>query len=91
MVSAITFVFGLPAPVRRLLISGYGTNIEGPISAVWKALERCHTAVHDMGVPRIATDIRLGTRTDKPEYGEWANGLSENERKKESVLRQLAP
>ncbi|WFD35843.1 hypothetical protein MCUN1_002711 [Malassezia cuniculi] len=71
-------------------LHGYGTNLEGPISAVWKALERCHEAVHAMGVPRIATDIRLGTRTDKPQYGSWAEGLSENARKKESVLRRLA-
>ncbi|WVQ75408.1 hypothetical protein IAR50_005029 [Cryptococcus sp. DSM 104548] len=45
--------------------SGYGTNIEGPWDAVMKAIGDCHTAVHAMGTPRIATDIRIGTRTDK--------------------------
>jgi hypothetical protein len=44
---------------------------------------------------RIATDIRIGTRTDKPGPGqkghqEWAEGLGENERKRESVRRTLA-
>ena len=42
-----------------------------------------------MGVERIATDIRLGTRTDKPKNEAWAEGLTENRRKRESVLRRL--
>ena len=76
--------------VARSDSSGYGTNVEGPISIVWCALQRCHEAVHAMGVPRIATDIRLGTRTDKPSHAEaaWAQGLTENQRTRESV-RQL--
>ncbi|ODN91456.1 hypothetical protein L198_05972 [Cryptococcus wingfieldii CBS 7118] len=45
--------------------SGYGTNVEGPWDAVMKAIGDCHTAVHALGTPRIATDIRIGTRTDK--------------------------
>lgn len=77
----------------RDLCSGYGTNLEGPISAVWQALQKCHEAVHALGVERIATDIRLGTRTDKPsgsqDTGHWAQGLTENQRKRESVLRRL--
>lgn len=51
-----------------------------------------------MGIPRIATDIRIGTRVDKAAPGEgqaalgeeWTAGLGENERKKESVRRILA-
>ena len=74
--------------------SGYGTNVEGPISKVWQALQRCHEAVHAMGVGRIATDIRLGTRTDKPAGAEdpqhWSHGLSENQRKRDSVLQRHA-
>ena len=43
-----------------------------------------------MGVERIATDIRMGTRTDKQNGApEWSNGLTENQRKRESVLRRL--
>ncbi|WFD28742.1 hypothetical protein MNAN1_003756 [Malassezia nana] len=67
--------------------SGYGTNLEGPISAVWRALQRCHEVVHAMGVGRIATDIRLGTRTDQAAP---SNGCTENQRKRDSVLRRLA-
>ena len=29
------------------------------------ALKRCHEVLHEMGAPRVATNIRLGTRTDK--------------------------
>ncbi|UZJ52234.1 hypothetical protein CBS101457_001554 [Exobasidium rhododendri] len=74
---------------------GYGTNLEGPFPVVSRAIEACHEAVHAMGAPRIATDIRIGTRTDKPGPGQkgredWEEGLGENERKRESVRRTLA-
>ncbi|WVQ81460.1 hypothetical protein IAT38_003584 [Cryptococcus sp. DSM 104549] len=46
-------------------VNGYGTNLEGPWDEVMKAIGDCHAAVHAMGTPRIATDIRIGTRTDK--------------------------
>ncbi|CCL99990.1 uncharacterized protein FIBRA_02015 [Fibroporia radiculosa] len=39
--------------------------IEGPWSAVMKAIHDCHAAVHVKGAPRIATDIRIGTRVDR--------------------------
>jgi uncharacterized protein (TIGR00106 family) len=42
-----------------------GTNIEGPWDDVMSAIKRCHEEVHGMGAPRIATTIRLGTRTDR--------------------------
>ncbi|KAG7092772.1 hypothetical protein E1B28_009095 [Marasmius oreades] len=44
---------------------GYGTNLEGPWSEVSKAIHDCHAAVHAKGAQRIATDIRIGTRTDR--------------------------
>ncbi|KAI9459442.1 hypothetical protein BJY52DRAFT_368091 [Lactarius psammicola] len=42
---------------------GYGTNLEGPWSAVSQAIHDCHAAVHAKGASRIATDIRIGTRS----------------------------
>jgi len=42
-----------------------GTNIEGEWDEVFEAIKRCHQVVHEMGAPRIATTIRLGTRTDR--------------------------
>ena len=42
-----------------------GTNVEGEWEAVFAALRRCHEVLHEMGAPRIATNLRIGTRTDK--------------------------
>ena len=42
-----------------------GTNIEGDWDQVMAALKVCHEALHSMGAPRIATNMRLGTRTDR--------------------------
>jgi uncharacterized protein (TIGR00106 family) len=42
-----------------------GTNIEGEWDAVFAAVKRCHEVVHGMGAPRIATTIKLDTRTDR--------------------------
>lgn len=42
-----------------------GTNVEGEWEAVFAAIRRCHEALHAMGVPRIHTVIKLGTRADK--------------------------
>ncbi|GAA6006418.1 hypothetical protein JCM11491_004949 [Sporobolomyces phaffii] len=46
-------------------LGSYGTGVEGEFTEVCKAIELCHEAVHAMGCPRVATDIRIGTRTDK--------------------------
>ena len=42
-----------------------GTNVEGDWDAVVGALKACHKRLHEMGVPRIATNLRLGTRVDR--------------------------
>ena len=42
-----------------------GTNVEGDWEAVMAALKQCHERLHSMGVPRIATNVRLGTRIDR--------------------------
>jgi len=44
-----------------------GTNIEGEWDEVFAAVRRCHEVVHAMGAPRIASTLRLGTRTDRPQ------------------------
>jgi len=46
-------------------LHAYGTNIEGEWDEVMAAVRNCHQALHDMGVPRIHTTIKLGTRTDR--------------------------
>lgn len=39
--------------------------LEGPWSEVSKTIHDCHAAVHAKGAPRIATNIRIGTRVDR--------------------------
>jgi uncharacterized protein (TIGR00106 family) len=43
----------------------YGTNIEGEWDTVFAAVKECHERVHAMGAPRIATTLKVGTRTDR--------------------------
>jgi uncharacterized protein (TIGR00106 family) len=42
-----------------------GTNVEGEWDVVFAALKRCHETLHEMGVPRLSTNLRLGTRVDR--------------------------
>ena len=43
----------------------YGTNIEGEWDQVMEAVKQCHQTLHEMGVPRISSTMRLGTRVDR--------------------------
>jgi uncharacterized protein (TIGR00106 family) len=49
----------------RTHLHGYGTNVEGEWDEVMQAIRECHQKVHEMGVPRISSTIRLGTRVDR--------------------------
>ena len=49
----------------KTALHAYGTNIEGEWDKVFAAIKRCHEVVHEMGVPRVSTVIKLGTRTDR--------------------------
>ena len=42
-----------------------GTNIEGELSQILQAVERVHEAMHNDGVVRIVSFLKLETRTDK--------------------------
>jgi uncharacterized protein (TIGR00106 family) len=42
-----------------------GTNVEGEWEQVFAAIRRCHEKLHEMGVPRLHTEIKLGTRVDR--------------------------
>jgi len=46
-------------------LHAYGTNIEGEWDSVMRAVKECHKTLHDMGVPRISSTMRLGTRVDR--------------------------
>ena len=43
----------------------WGTNIEGEWDEVFAAIKRCHEVMHDEGIPRVATQIKVGTRIDR--------------------------
>jgi uncharacterized protein (TIGR00106 family) len=49
----------------KTALHAYGTNVEGEWDEVLGAVKKCHDVLHDMGVPRISTNMRLGTRTDR--------------------------
>lgn len=46
-------------------LHAYGTNIEGEWDQVTAAVKKCHEKLHQMGVPRITSSIKIGTRIDK--------------------------
>ena len=46
-------------------LHAWGTNVEGEMHDIFAAVERIHQTLHDDGVVRIATAIKIGTRSDK--------------------------
>ncbi|MEA3350660.1 MAG: MTH1187 family thiamine-binding protein [Chloroflexota bacterium] len=42
-----------------------GTNVQGEWEVIFTALEDCHKVLHEMGAPRVSTNMRLGTRVDR--------------------------
>ncbi len=46
-------------------LHAYGTNVEGEWDDVFAAVKRCHEVLHQMGAPRVSTNMRVGTRTDR--------------------------
>lgn len=55
----------LRASGLKTSLHAYGTNIEGEWDEVFSAVKRCHEALHALGVQRVSTSIRVGSRTDK--------------------------
>jgi uncharacterized protein (TIGR00106 family) len=49
----------------KVKLHAYGSNIEGEWDAVMRAVRECHEALHAMGVPRISSTMRFGTRIDR--------------------------
>lgn len=46
-------------------LHGNGTNVEGELPEILAAIERIHETLHEEGTARIATFVKIGTRTDK--------------------------
>jgi uncharacterized protein (TIGR00106 family) len=49
----------------KIYMHANGTNIEGEWDQVFNAIKLCHERVHAMGAPRIASTIKVGTRSDR--------------------------
>lgn len=46
-------------------LHGYGTNLYGDWDEVFAAIKACHAELHEQGIVRISSTIKVGTRTDK--------------------------
>jgi len=46
-------------------LHGYGTNIQGDWDVVLNVIKLCHEKLHAQGVPRIHTNLKIGTRNDR--------------------------
>lgn len=44
-----------------------GTNIEGEFNEVLDSIKQCVEKVHQLGAPRLVTNIKISSRTDKTE------------------------
>jgi uncharacterized protein (TIGR00106 family) len=60
---AILRASGLPVTLHA-----WGTNIEGPMDQVLALIQQIHRELHEQGVPRVSTNIKLGTRIDKEQH-----------------------
>ncbi len=49
----------------KVQLHAYGTNIEGEWDDVMAAVKECHRVLHGMGVPRVSSSVKLGTRVDR--------------------------
>ncbi|CAI7677234.1 unnamed protein product [Penicillium pancosmium] len=66
------------ADVQRLIeasgikytLHSAGTTLEGSWDRVHQVIGQAHTLLHQQGVVRIQTDIRVGSRTDKEQTAE---------------------
>jgi len=49
----------------KVQLHSYGTNVEGDMREIFEAVAKIHETLHAEGTVRIATAIKIGTRTDK--------------------------
>jgi uncharacterized protein (TIGR00106 family) len=54
----------------RPRLHAYGTNLEGEWEEVMDAIREVHERLHQMGVHRITSNMRFGTRTDREQTGQ---------------------
>jgi uncharacterized protein (TIGR00106 family) len=55
----------LEAAGLRVELHGNGTNMEGELADILEAVRTVHETLHAEGTSRIASFLKIGTRTDK--------------------------
>ncbi|KAG5917060.1 hypothetical protein E4U42_007393 [Claviceps africana] len=60
----------LQASGLKYTLHSAGTTVEGSWTDVMAVIGRAHAAVHESGVVRIQSSLRVGTRTDKAQTAE---------------------
>lgn len=55
----------LEASGLRVELHANGTNIEGELADILDVVRRIHETLHQEGTARIASFVKIGTRTDK--------------------------
>lgn len=51
----------------KLQLHSEGTNIEGELDNILSAIQECIESAHDNNIPRLFTNIKINSRTDKQE------------------------
>ena len=49
----------------KIQLHAEGTNIEGELDEILATIKQCIKAVHEMGAPRISTNVKISSRVDK--------------------------
>ncbi|KPJ95727.1 MAG: hypothetical protein AMS18_02400 [Gemmatimonas sp. SG8_17] len=49
----------------KVQLHSYGTNVEGELNQIFRAVELVHETLHAEGTVRLSTAMKIGTRTDK--------------------------
>ena len=49
----------------KVQLHAYGTNAEGDLDTILATLKALHETLHAEGTKRLATTVKIGTRTDK--------------------------
>jgi len=55
----------LAASGLEVQLHAYGTNVEGEMDQIFRAVQHVHEVLHAEGTVRLTTSIKIGTRTDK--------------------------
>jgi uncharacterized protein (TIGR00106 family) len=49
----------------NVVLHANGSNMEGELADILEAVRRVHETLHSEGVVRLASNVKIGTRTDK--------------------------